>query len=94
MNPELERELVEDVISFSREMARKFKVSLNPDEEHVRKVAKGLVKNYEKYGHYFCPCRVVTGDLDLDIKNDCPCVYVQREIYEKGQCHCALFVRV
>lgn len=94
MNPELEREMVEDVITFSREIARKHGIALNPDEDAVRRVAKGLVKNFVKHGHYFCPCRVVTGDIELDIKIDCPCVYFLKEVQENGACHCALYVEV
>lgn len=66
---------------------------LNPDTKIVDRVVKGLVMRKSKYGHAYCPCRIVTGDFEKDTKTICPCVYHKEEIERDGECHCNLFVR-
>lgn len=66
---------------------------LNPDKKIVDRVVKGLVMRKSKYGHAYCPCRIVTGDIEKDKKTICPCVYHKEEIERDGECHCNLFVR-
>lgn len=67
-------------------------LKLNPDEEKVTWVIKGLLKNEEEYGHRYCPCRVVTGDEEEDAPKICPCKWHKDEIKEMGHCTCGLFV--
>ena len=64
---------------------------LNDDEKALEFVIKGLLKNKEKHGEIYCPCRVVTGNKTEDKKIICPCVYHQGEIELTGKCRCALF---
>ncbi len=66
--------------------------TLNPDTKIVDRVVKGLVMRKIKYGHAYCPCRVVMGDFEKDRKIICPCVYHVEEIERDGECHCNLFV--
>lgn len=65
---------------------------LNPDTEIVGRVIKGLVMRTIKYGHAYCPCRLVMGDTEKDKNIICPCVYHAEEIKRNGECHCNLFV--
>ncbi len=67
---------------------------LNPDTKIVDRVIKGLAMRKIKYGHAYCPCRLVMGDREKDKKIICPCVYHVEEIELHGECHCNLFVQV
>jgi ferredoxin-thioredoxin reductase catalytic subunit len=66
---------------------------LNPDEKVVTALLQGLIKNEEKYGQRYCPCRPVTGDQEEDKLKVCPCIWHRTEIENMGHCHCGLFVR-
>lgn len=66
--------------------------TLNPDTKIVDRVVKGLVMRKIKFGHAYCPCRLVMGDFEKDKKIICPCVYHAEEIERDGECHCNLFV--
>ena len=65
---------------------------LNPDEKVVQRILKGLLKNKEKHGEIYCPCRVVTGDKEKDKDIICPCIFHEAEIKKDGKCLCQLFV--
>lgn len=65
---------------------------LNPDDKMVERVVKGLVMRTMKFGYAYCPCRLVTGDMERDKKIICPCVYHVEEIERDGECHCNLFI--
>lgn len=73
--------------------ARKFGFVLNPDYAAVSRVVCGLLKNKRRYGKYYCPCRVVTGDEELDRMNECPCYFHDVDIALDGHCHCNLFIK-
>jgi ferredoxin-thioredoxin reductase catalytic chain len=79
-----------------RESMKKYAEShgfkLNPDEEAVNFVIKGLLENAARHGYRYCPCRVVTGDRQKDAKIICPCFYHKDEIESMGHCHCGLLV--
>ena len=66
---------------------------LNPDDKVVEMIIKGLLANQEKHGARYCPCRIVTGGKEKDLKTICPCAYHKDEIKEMGHCHCNLFVK-
>jgi ferredoxin-thioredoxin reductase catalytic subunit len=79
------RKMLDDYVARS-------KYRLNPDVKIVDRVVKGLVMRKLKYGHAYCPCRLVMGDFEKDKKIICPCVYHREEIERDGECHCNLFV--
>lgn len=68
-------------------------------------VILGLIKRKERYGKYYCPCRIVKEEDDEESEeyneeirkyNEsiiCPCVFVHDEIKEKGRCHCNLYIK-
>lgn len=70
------------------EYAKKNGFMLNPNQETVKQLIRGLVENEEKEGKRCCPCRIQCND-----KIVCPCVYHKKEIEEQGHCHCSLFVK-
>jgi ferredoxin-thioredoxin reductase catalytic chain len=67
-------------------------LELNPDDRIVISVVKGLLKNEEKYGYRYCPCRPVTGNKEEDAPKICPCKWHKDEIRDMGHCTCNLFV--
>ena len=83
----------EDIIKDSKKHAKEAGIHLNPNKKIVDGIVKGLLKNKEKHGEIYCPCRRVTGNKEEDTKIICPCVYHMDEIKEMGHCHCFLFVK-
>ncbi|MDI9644634.1 MAG: ferredoxin-thioredoxin reductase catalytic domain-containing protein [Candidatus Verstraetearchaeota archaeon] len=66
---------------------------LNPDASFLRDLLDGLVENERRYGYPSCPCRIATGNFDLDRDIICPCDYRDQDVEEFGACYCALYVR-
>ncbi len=66
---------------------------LNPNQAIVFGITDGLIKNQEKYGERYCPCRAVSGNKEEDKKNICPCIYGKEEVERQGYCVCRLFVK-
>ena len=78
-------------IIILEKIAEKRNWKLNPDNEMVKIVLEGLNKNREKYGFFYCPCRVVVGDKEKDKDKICPCKWSKEEIEKDGHCHCILY---
>ncbi len=53
---------------------------------------EGLKTNEERYGYPVCPCRLGTGNLDLDRDIICPCDYRDPDVAQYGACYCRLYV--
>ncbi len=66
---------------------------LTPDPTLLGELLEGLKKNEERYGYPSCPCRLASGNLELDRDIICPCDYRDPDVEEFGQCYCALYVR-
>jgi len=67
---------------------------LNPDENHVDKLADGVLSNEEKKGLKLCPCRIGDGSKERTIELLCPCNFRTHSTWEKeGRCWCGLFVK-
>jgi len=84
---------IEKLIKDYQALADKKGLKLNSNKETVRSLAKGLLKNEKKYGARYCPCRRVTGKKEEDDTKICPCQFLEKEVQEKGQCLCGLFVK-
>jgi ferredoxin-thioredoxin reductase catalytic subunit len=65
---------------------------LNPDEDMVLSLMRGLLTNQRRHGYQACPCREVDGDLEIDRDIVCPCDYRDPDLDEFGTCFCALYV--
>ncbi|MGA9086753.1 MAG: ferredoxin-thioredoxin reductase catalytic domain-containing protein [Methanoregula sp.] len=65
---------------------------LNPDEDFVKNLVRGLLKNEQRYGYRACPCRLASGKKDEDLDIVCPCDYRDADVEEYGSCYCALYV--
>ena len=73
--------------------AKTYGYYLNPDPNFLQDLLEGLEKNEERYGYPSCPCRLATGNLELDRDIICPCDYRDPDVAEYGTCYCALYMR-
>jgi ferredoxin-thioredoxin reductase catalytic chain len=64
---------------------------LNPDEDFIDGLLRGLITNQERYGYMACPCRLASGQKGADIDIICPCYYRDQDLTEFGVCYCALY---
>lgn len=80
----------DEVLKMAEEHAKEHDHNLNPDKKIVEAIIKGLIRNEEKHGEIYCPCRVVDGNEDE--KKICPCFWHDDEIKKMGHCLCKLFV--
>jgi ferredoxin-thioredoxin reductase catalytic subunit len=76
-----------------KEYAPKVGIKVNPKDDRVQEVIKGLLMKRKKFGENYCPCRVVTGNKEKDKEIICPCVFNRGEIELQGHCLCQLFVK-
>ena len=83
----------QELLKYYKNYAEKNNFKLNPDKKILDKLINGLIKNQEKHGEIYCPCRRITGDKEKDKKIICPCIYHKDEIKEIGHCLCFLFVK-
>lgn len=73
--------------------AKKRGYVLHPDLEILHDLLEGLSVNEVRYGYPSCPCRLATGDFDLDRDIICPCNYRDLDVNEFGACYCTLYLR-
>jgi ferredoxin-thioredoxin reductase catalytic subunit len=64
----------------------------NPDTAMVMELMAGLLVNKGRYGYMACPCRLASGNFELDRDVICPCVYREADVAEAGACFCGLYV--
>jgi ferredoxin-thioredoxin reductase catalytic subunit len=67
---------------------------LNPDNEKVDLLSKGVLENERNHDLRYCPCRLALGDFEKDLELICPCNFIAQSTYEeKGECWCGLFIK-
>ena len=64
----------------------------NNDKERVLDLLGALLVNKKRYGYMSCPCRLASGERELDKDILCPCVYRTPDVEEYGSCYCNLYV--
>lgn len=64
----------------------------NKDKGRVFELLEALLVNKGRYGYMSCPCRLASGDRELDKDILCPCVYRTPDVKEFGSCYCNLYV--
>jgi len=77
---------------FVSMVAQKQGWELNRDEEHLEIIISGLMKNYNRYGYFACPCRDASGVREKDSDIICPCDYCRPDQEEFGHCYCGLYL--
>jgi ferredoxin-thioredoxin reductase catalytic subunit len=90
--PEITEMAIDAAYRTLRADAEKNGYRLNPDEDFVKNLVRGLLKNEQRYGYRACPCRLASGIKDQDLDIVCPCDYRDSDIEEHGACYCALYV--
>ena len=93
----MDQQRIEKLIAIWKDFAGKQRgpgaFMINPDTERVELVAQGVLKNEDRHGFKYCPCRLPLGDSAADAKLICPCNFkLQKSWQEKGECICSLFV--
>ena len=83
----------QELTEKSKKYAEESGFKLNPNEKIVENIVNGLLRNEEKYGEQYCPCRRVSGDKEEDAKKICPCFWHKDEIAKDGHCFCNLYVK-
>ncbi len=73
--------------------AKTYGYHLNPDQKFLQDLLEGLKQNEERFGYPSCPCRLASGNLEIDRDVICPCDYRDPDVAEFGACYCALYVR-
>jgi ferredoxin-thioredoxin reductase catalytic subunit len=84
---------IENLIKEYSEYAQNNGFRLNPNKKVVEGIVAGLLKNEEKYGKKYCPCRRISGNAEEDSKKICPCFWHKDEIQKDGHCFCQLYVK-
>jgi ferredoxin-thioredoxin reductase catalytic subunit len=79
-------------VDYLKKNARKKGYYFNRDSFFVNELLKSLFVNLERYGYASCPCRLSTGNYDLDSDLICPCGYMEEDVKKYGSCFCALYV--
>lgn len=52
-----------------------------------------IIESEKAFGTRYCPCFEPSGSEELNKKLICPCKFADKEIEERGTCHCVLFGR-
>jgi ferredoxin-thioredoxin reductase catalytic subunit len=84
---------LEEVRRRAESDAKTYGYYLHPDQKFLNDLLEGLQKNWERYGYPSCPCRLASGNLELDRDIICPCDYRDPDVAEYGTCYCALYMR-
>ncbi len=91
------REAIDRETKAAEEMSRRHAAehgeALNPDPKYLEMLFGALARRKVKFGEFYCPCRVVTGDPAKDKPSICPCEPHAKEVAEHGHCLCKLFFR-
>ncbi len=72
--------------------AKTYGYYLTPQPDLLQMFLEGLKTNEDRYGYPSCPCRLATGNLEIDRDIICPCDYRDPDIAEFGACYCRLYV--
>lgn len=82
----------DDISLFISMVAHKNNWRVNSDRDHLEIITGGLMKNFNRYGYFSCPCRDADGIRDKDKDIICPCDYCVPDQKEFGHCYCGLYL--
>jgi ferredoxin-thioredoxin reductase catalytic subunit len=72
--------------------AKTYGYYLTPQPDLLQMFLEGLKTNEDRYGYPSCPCRLATGNLEIDRDIICPCDYRDPDVVDFGACYCRLYV--
>ncbi len=85
--PDTYRLNLERLIRIAEENA----LTLNPDEERVKKVVGLMADNFDAVQEWVCPCKQTVKPAEKGKDKTCPCPEWLDEIKAEGHCFCKLF---
>ena len=83
---------IEKVRKRAEADAKTYGYYLVPDPDLLQGFLEGLKVNEERYGYPSCPCRLASGNFEIDRDIICPCDYRDPDVVELGACYCRLYV--
>lgn len=83
----------EELVKQTQDHADKEGFEVQADPSRLNMIFEGLLRNQEKHGDIYCPCRRVSGNKEEDKKIVCPCIYHKDEVKQDGHCKCFLFFK-
>jgi ferredoxin-thioredoxin reductase catalytic subunit len=83
---------IEQVRRRAEADAKTYGYYLTPQPELLQMFLEGLKTNEERYGYPSCPCRLATGNIEIDRDIICPCDYRDPDVAQYGSCFCRLYV--
>jgi ferredoxin-thioredoxin reductase catalytic subunit len=72
--------------------AKTYGYYLTPQLDLLQMFIEGLKTNEDRYGYASCPCRLATGNFEIDRDIICPCDYRDPDVAQYGACYCRLYV--
>ncbi|MFX1570762.1 MAG: ferredoxin-thioredoxin reductase catalytic domain-containing protein [Promethearchaeota archaeon] len=89
----MDMETKEGMKKYVEQVSEKNNWILNMDSNTFNNLIDGLVDNKRNLGYQSCPCRLASGNRELDRDLICPCNYAFQDIKEYGACYCNLYMR-
>ena len=89
----MDMETTEGMKKYVGMVSQKNNWILNKDQTTFNDLIDGLVENKKSMGYQSCPCRLASGNRDLDRDLICPCDYASDDTKEFGACYCNLYMR-
>jgi ferredoxin-thioredoxin reductase catalytic chain len=83
---------IEQVRRRAEADAKTYGYYLTPQADLLEMFLEGLKTNEDRYGYPSCPCRLATGNLEIDRDIICPCDYRDPDVAQYGACYCRLYV--
>jgi ferredoxin-thioredoxin reductase catalytic subunit/rubredoxin len=72
--------------------AKTYGYYLTPQPDLLQMFVEGLKTNEDRYGYASCPCRLATGNFEIDRDIICQCDYRDPDVAQYGACYCRLYV--
>ncbi|MEK6775678.1 MAG: ferredoxin-thioredoxin reductase catalytic domain-containing protein [bacterium] len=74
-------------------LARALGYKFTPELQEAEFLLEQVARNETVYGMPFCPCKMVSGSRELDLRIVCPCIPFHRKHFDSmKRCWCGLFV--
>jgi len=89
----MDMETAEGMKEYIGMVSQKNNWILNKAQVPLDDLISGLVDNKKYYDYQSCPCRLASGNRELDRDLICPCDYASDDVKEFGACYCNLYLR-
>jgi ferredoxin-thioredoxin reductase catalytic subunit len=89
----MDMDTIDGMKEYVKMVSQKNNWILNKNPDAFEDLVDGLVHNKNEYGYQSCPCRLASGNRDLDRDLICPCDYASDDVKEFGACYCNLYLQ-